>query len=591
LAIRYDPALVSGLGREIRSRWIGRRVAGLRLNRESREAWIVFGEGPIEEKVIGFLLHPSRGFIVSGGAFRSGLAGSERRIDFRRLFLTAVWSPDDERLLVLELAGGRSQAQLSHAQPDRPPVYRLYVELHTNQWNAVLARGDDDRVEAVLWSRAAGGRSLQPGAIYGRPEGARAWATDPPAEAEWTRLLDTVPSGQRRDVLLRSAAWTSSLNVDWILGDAARDDAPAGDGPADPVAGTYGRYSRIRAAVTGEAWLLTRGTVAQPYPVRLDADARRFGSLMAAMRVAAAESSTWPATDAADTDVQTGPGATPDAERLERSLRRRIGDLKKRRAALQRQLEGESADSLRDIGHLLLTRQREVPKGTESVSLEGFDGSEMEVRLDPRLDAIQNAERFYERARRRERGARALPGRLKRTTDRVLRLEAAVETLRTSGPSDELWDLVGGDPEQRRIARGARRGADDEPLPYRRYRSSGGLEIRVGRSARANDALTFQHSSPDDVWLPAQQAGGAHVILRWDRRDQNPPPADLAEAAVLAALRSEARHSGVVAVDWTRRKYVRKPRKAAPGVVAPERVSTLFVEPDPAVESRLSTDD
>jgi predicted ribosome quality control (RQC) complex YloA/Tae2 family protein len=47
----------------------------------------------------------------------------------------------------------------------------------------------------------------------------------------------------------------------------------------------------------------------------------------------------------------------------------------------------------------------------------------------------------------------------------------------------------------------------------------------------------------------------------------------------------------MVAVDWTRRKYVRKPRKAAAGAVIPERVSTIFVEPDPAVAARLSVDD
>jgi len=263
----------------------------------------------------------------------------------------------------------------------------------------------------------------------------------------------------------------------------------------------------------------------------------------------------------------------------------------KRRAALQRQLEGESADDLRNIGHLLLSRQRDVPKGVESVSLEGFDGSETDVRLDPRLDAIQNAERFYDRARRRERAARKIPGRLKLTTDRILSLEAGLETLRSTGPSDELWDLLGGEPEHGRVGRGARRTADDSPLPYRRYRSSGGLEIRVGRSSRANDSLTFRHSAPEDIWLHARQAAGAHVILRWERRDQNPPLADLTEAALLAALHSEARHSGMVAVDWTRRKYVRKPRKVAPGAVIPERVSTLFVEPDAAVAARLSLDD
>ena len=68
---------------------------------------------------------------------------------------------------------------------------------------------------------------------------------------------------------------------------------------------------------------------------------------------------------------------------------------------------------------------------------------------------------------------------------------------------------------------------------------------------------------------------------------ENPPAAAIAEAAVLAALFSRARTSGTVAVDWTRRKYVRKPRKAAPGLVIPERVSTVFVEPDASMEERM----
>ena len=77
------------------------------------------------------------------------------------------------------------------------------------------------------------------------------------------------------------------------------------------------------------------------------------------------------------------------------------------------------------------------------------------------------------------------------------------------------------------------------------------------------------------------------MILRWNRRDQNPSERDLADAAVLAALHSEVRHSGVVAVDWTRRKYVRKPRKAGSGAVVAERLKTVFVEPDPEAARRL----
>ena len=76
------------------------------------------------------------------------------------------------------------------------------------------------------------------------------------------------------------------------------------------------------------------------------------------------------------------------------------------------------------------------------------------------------------------------------------------------------------------------------------------------------------------------------MVLRW-RGDGNPPTRDLAEAAVLAALHSKARTSGSVPVDWTRRKYVRKPRRSPPGQVLVERTKTLFVAPDPRLEERL----
>jgi predicted ribosome quality control (RQC) complex YloA/Tae2 family protein len=72
------------------------------------------------------------------------------------------------------------------------------------------------------------------------------------------------------------------------------------------------------------------------------------------------------------------------------------------------------------------------------------------------------------------------------------------------------------------------------------------------------------------------------VILRWGDREQNPPDREILAAALVAAEYSDARFSGLVPVDWTRRKYVRKPRKSAPGSVIPDRIRTIFVEPDPA---------
>jgi len=77
------------------------------------------------------------------------------------------------------------------------------------------------------------------------------------------------------------------------------------------------------------------------------------------------------------------------------------------------------------------------------------------------------------------------------------------------------------------------------------------------------------------------------VILRWTG-DARPPARDLEEAATLAALHSRARTSGSVPVDWTLRKYVRKPRRSPPGQVVAERVETLFVVPDESLLERLA---
>ena len=71
------------------------------------------------------------------------------------------------------------------------------------------------------------------------------------------------------------------------------------------------------------------------------------------------------------------------------------------------------------------------------------------------------------------------------------------------------------------------------------------------------------------------------------RRDANPPARDLDEAATLAALYSRARTSGTAAVDWTRRKHVRRVRRGQPGAVLVERANTLFVVPEPELEERL----
>ncbi|HEU4566358.1 MAG TPA: NFACT RNA binding domain-containing protein [Gemmatimonadaceae bacterium] len=245
------------------------------------------------------------------------------------------------------------------------------------------------------------------------------------------------------------------------------------------------------------------------------------------------------------------PGPTTAAPTArDRALARMRRELERATAAPRLRM---AADALMALG--------EGTEAPERVSLA--DGSSAPVHARAGESAVAAAERLYREVRSMERALEALPAR--------------IEALERGAHAEHA-------PDERSPGRAPLAGG--VALPYRSYRSSGGLEIRVGRGAAANDRLTFRESAPDEVWLHARDAGGAHVVLRW-RRPEDPPARDLEEAAVLAAWHSRARGSAVVPVDWTRRRYVRKPRGAAPGLVVLTRAETIFVRPSEEEERRL----
>jgi predicted ribosome quality control (RQC) complex YloA/Tae2 family protein len=104
--------------------------------------------------------------------------------------------------------------------------------------------------------------------------------------------------------------------------------------------------------------------------------------------------------------------------------------------------------------------------------------------------------------------------------------------------------------------------------------------ILVGDNATGNDWLTTKASDPDDIWLHVRAAASAHGVIRTGKRPDKVPPSVLRRAAELVAARSEVKASGVIPVDYTLRRYVRKPRGAGPGRVTYSREKTLFVGKD-----------
>ena len=138
-----------------------------------------------------------------------------------------------------------------------------------------------------------------------------------------------------------------------------------------------------------------------------------------------------------------------------------------------------------------------------------------------------------------------------------------------------------GQGQQNPAGRGAKNGSGRAPAfeghKIRAFHSPDGWEILVGENATANDYLTTRVAAPSDIWLHVRAATSAHGIIRARNRPAAVSPAALQQAAELVAARSEVKHSSLIPVDYTLKKYVRKPRKSAPGAVTYQNEKTIYV--------------
>ena len=123
--------------------------------------------------------------------------------------------------------------------------------------------------------------------------------------------------------------------------------------------------------------------------------------------------------------------------------------------------------------------------------------------------------------------------------------------------------------------------------PFRRFVSSDGFDILVGKGSRDNDELTFKVAKSLDLWLHAADYPGSHVIVRGAGKKEI-PQSTLIEAAKLAAFYSDAKEHPKAAVHHTQRKFVSKIKGAAPGMVRLSSFKTVMVEPE--VPPNLSRD-
>ncbi|MDQ1328422.1 MAG: Rqc2 RqcH, partial [Candidatus Poribacteria bacterium] len=270
---------------------------------------------------------------------------------------------------------------------------------------------------------------------------------------------------------------------------------------------------------------------------------------------------------------------------LIQSVKKRHSDLEEKQETLDEQMQvAEEADILRMKGDILIANINKLKRGEKEASLPNpYDSDDLEltIKLDEKLSPSDNAQKYfqdYKKAKKSKEIVTKMSTKNKAELDYLSGVAQRIELAHDKDTLDSIYIEL----SKRKIVKektvSTKKSKEETPL-FRRYRSSEDFQIFVGRNDKENELLIKQESSPHDMWLHAKQIEGSHVLIRNPEKRPDIPRQTLLEAAVLAASFCKAKHSGIVPVDYTWVKYVRKVKGGKPGFVIYTNEKTLFVSP------------
>ena len=272
---------------------------------------------------------------------------------------------------------------------------------------------------------------------------------------------------------------------------------------------------------------------------------------------------------------------------LTSQLQRRTDQKSKLLANLENDLVTHGdADRHKRAGDLLLANLSTAIRHGNKTRITDFysEGAPViELEIDPTVSLQEAAAQFFRRYAKAKRAG-------EETAQRIQNLRAEIELLRQQ--QTELQQIAAHrdekaleecDKSEKKPKRRIESKTEQQIPGVRRYLSTDGYEILVGRGARDNDHLTFRIASPNDIWLHAGDYPGSHVVIR-NPTKKDIPQRTVIEAAQLAGRFSQASEDSRVVIHYTQRKFLSKPKGATPGLVRLSKFKSMTVEPGESVE-------
>ena len=278
---------------------------------------------------------------------------------------------------------------------------------------------------------------------------------------------------------------------------------------------------------------------------------------------------------------------------LKRLISQNIERCSKKKDMQQKTLKAiENRDELKLYGELITSNIYAIKKGMTSVKLNNFyseNYEEIEISLDPNLTPAENAQKYFKKYNKEKRTFVALEEQIKQNNEELLYLESILSSVNSCYDEYDIKEIRAelfeqGFIKKQKNSKNNNKKNNKKAKPLH-YISSDGFHIYVGKNNTQNDELTLRFAKALDMWFHTKDIAGSHVIVVSENKEI--PTTTLNEAANLAAFYSKASSSSLVPVDYTPKKFVKKPNGAKPGMVIYETNKTAYITPDEKLIEKL----
>ena len=240
-------------------------------------------------------------------------------------------------------------------------------------------------------------------------------------------------------------------------------------------------------------------------------------------------------------------------------------------------LEKQDFIKYKEQGDILAASIYTLKRGMTSLTTYDFyNNKEISIPLDPQITPQENLEKLYKKYNKLKRGMEANKRRFIEINEELNYLNSIKLFIDNSSNTDNLKLIQEELISQGYIKLQQKKGNRKKQIKEIGYGvlEFGGFKILYGRNNIENDNLTFKVASKEDIWLHSKNIPGSHVIIKANEITEEM----LLKGAEVAAYFSKSSTGDKISVDYTKKRYINKPKGSKPGFVTYENEKNILIE-------------